>query len=87
GVGETQPHGKYELDVMRILHTLQEMGGEAGIPALAMRLRIQEGKLRLFLQDHPDYFVVKGDFVYTKAKWESLKPNGNGEDILGERSL
>ena len=86
-VGQTQPYGKYELDVMKVLHTLQEMGGEAGILALAKKLRVQEGELRLFLQDHLKYFVLKGDFVYTKAKWNSLKPNGDGKDVIGERSL
>ncbi|MCD6514072.1 MAG: bifunctional DNA primase/polymerase [Candidatus Odinarchaeota archaeon] len=81
-----QPHDK-ELDVTRVLYALQEMGGEAGISALAMKLRMQEGELRLFLQDHPKYFVVKGPFVYTKTRWDSLKTNGDGEDVLGERSL
>ncbi|HDH06894.1 MAG TPA: DUF3631 domain-containing protein [Thermoproteales archaeon] len=72
----------------KAIYVLQEMGGEAGIPVLANKLRVPEGKLRLLLQDHLEYFVVKGDFVYTKARWEALKTNGNGEeDILGERSL
>jgi len=78
---------KEKLDVSKVLYVLQEMGGEAGISALAMKLREQEGRLRLFLRDYPEYFVVKGNFVYLKARWEALKPNGNGKDVIGERSL
>ncbi len=75
------------LTVERVLYELQQMGGEAGISALAMKLRVQEGELRLFLQENPEYFVVSGPFVYTKARWNSLKPDGGEEEILGERSL
>ena len=75
------------LSVDRVLYELQQMGGEAGISALAMKLRVQEGQLRLFLQDHPKYFVVSGPFVYTKTRWKALKTNGDDEDVFGERSL
>jgi len=75
------------LTVERVLYELQQMGGEAGILALANRLRVQEGQLRLFLQENSKYFIVSGPFVYTKARWNSLRSNGGSNEVLGERSL
>jgi len=76
-----------QLDYMRVLHVLQDMGGEAGISALATKLRVQEGELRMFLKEHPKYFVVKGPFVYTKTRWQSLKTNGGEPTFYDDKKF